>query len=168
MIRVDKLKELLAKDSINQEEYDDKNTKLEKKYYKKINNKIPARDQFIKDVKKNIKYSQKNRSLCHYFLHEIERIQFKNNNIKPATATVEHIVPRSPAKWKLRAKDVTLLHHIGNLIFLEKDLNESIQNKDYNHELKNGFKKSSYKQISEGFLKNGVPIYDFEKISQEK
>lgn len=142
--------------------WDKVQSELRSEFYDKINNKIPFREEFKKGVKENIKYNSKNIPLCHYYLHEIERIKF--NAPITSQATVEHIIPKTPKKWNLKAKQVPRLHHIGNLIFLEYRLNSgSAGNETFDNKITT-YEESNFKQI-EDFLSNYNTLYNFSNIT---
>ena len=143
--------------------FDDVQRELQTSFYDKINAKIPNRDEFKKLVKQNIKYTSKNIPLCHYYLHEIENKVF--GNIITSEATIEHIIPRTPKKWRLKAKEVPGLHHIGNLILLEMRLNSGgAGNKVFNEKL-NTYRRSTYHQMID-FVDNYQSDYDFSTITR--
>jgi len=147
----------------NNTEFSNVQSELYSSFYSKINKKIPTRSEFIKNVKENVKYKKSTIAMCHYYLHEIERIKF--GNTITAEATVEHIIPRTPKKWRLKAKDVPRLHHIGNLILLESTLNSGgAGNKIFNEKVEI-YERSTYAQVT-NFIDEYNDKYDFSTITR--
>ena len=78
-------------------------------------------------------------SITKYAIYKIEErlSEDKNTNFDTISATIEHIIPESSEK------DRGLVLNIGNLMILEKSLNEECENYNFNEKL-SIYKKSTY------------------------
>ena len=156
------------------------NSELNTHYFSKIlKDLIPVNEEFVEGASKNIKYTKKTTRLIKYYLGEIERVHFKNNDYSRSNTEVEHIIPQKPMDYfGLYAKDVTGLHYIGNLMLIESGHNKKIKNYNFDtKKTKSGnkipktkrqlYKDSAIKQVSQGFFKkSGEFKYDFDKITK--
>jgi len=86
-------------------------------------------------------------SITKYAIYKIEERLSEDNktNFDTISATIEHIIPES------NEKDRELVLNIGNLIILEKNLNEECENYDFEEKLPI-YKKSTYHFVK-AFLK---------------
>lgn len=98
-------------------------------------------------------------AMTRYAIYKIEEklSECNNTSFNTITATIEHIIPESSSK------NEKFILNIGNLIILEKKLNEECKSKTYKEKI-SFYKKSNYQSVK-AFLEE---YSNFDKSSVEK
>ena len=88
--------------------------------------------------------AKRKNAITKYAIYKIEEMLSKKNNssFDTISATIEHIIPESSEE------DRNLVLNIGNLIILEKNLNEECEKKDFEKKL-SIYNKSVYRSTRE-------------------
>ena len=94
-------------------------------------------------------FSTKANDLAFYILYQLEKHKGMAAGVIPykhsASQHVEHIMPKNPgSNWPSLSADPLYgkyLYRIGNLMILEKDINQKIKNKGFSYKITNQFNK---------------------------
>ena len=128
------------------------------------------KDEFVEGVAK-LKYSTKDNFLLKIIFNDINMKVFGGQKLDYNRNTFEHYLPQNPSEWKIN-RDIAAnhCHKIGNLLFLDKNLNSHLQN--FKHKIKLKALKDN-PNLTDAFTKEfinvhdlGNPEFDFNKIDE--
>ena len=84
----------------------------------------------VSNLVANIQYQKK--QIVRYILEKINQYTYNQPSDFNYDATLEHILPQNPKKWKLTKSDVKeYVHSIGNIIYLDSKLNSSLNDASF-------------------------------------
>jgi len=110
--------------------------KVLREFKNKVKEKIPSYKEFEINFSEIIFTNEltKNKKLVQYILSKIDSHMQKTYTVDYNNMTIEHIAPQNQKGPKnIESK---ILGQLGNLLFLKKDLNEKLKNKDFIEKLK--------------------------------
>ena len=90
-------------------------------------------------------FSTKSNNLAFYILYQLEKHKGNNAGLIPhphsASQHVEHIMPKKPGTYWTHVSNDPLynkfVYRLGNLLILEKDINQKVKNKEYSFKIGN-------------------------------
>ena len=120
----------------------------------------------------------KSNDLAFYILYQMEKRKGMASGVIPyghsANQHVEHIMPKKPSNnWPGLSDDPLYskyVYRLGNLLVLERDINQKIKNKDYNYKVSNTDNKD-YNHSALYYPKKVATDYttwDFKKIDERQ
>lgn len=121
-------------------------------------------------AEKSFPYNSRNAKVIRYILGKIDRFNGSPLEVEPSDddASIEHILPQDFSdRWNIEeAKAARLVDRLGNMSLLERTLNRSIQNADYESKT-DVYRQSSY--LSSNEIPDKYPdSWDEETISRRQ